>query len=159
VKTRGNITVHGRRAIERIWRRGLPVTDPSQTILDYAGTGKADLLRLVLASADYNDVLQLEALSKVNGVAGAPALRKALQIHLPELAHTRSRGERLLLTVCQQHDVPIPQVNVYVHGWLVDAHWPDRKLVVEIDGPKGHRTHAELEADHQCRLERRAAGY
>jgi predicted transcriptional regulator of viral defense system len=158
VKNRGNITVHGRRRLERIWRRGLPVTDPSQTIFDYAGTGQTDLLRLVLANADYNDLLDVGRLSQMVG-AGAPALRKALQIHLPQLAHTRSRGERLLLTTCQDHGIQIPEVNVYVHGWLVDALWADQKLVVEIDGPKGHRTRAELQADHQRDLELRAAGY
>jgi Protein of unknown function (DUF559) len=159
VKNRGNIAIKGRRDLERIWHRDLPVTTPLQTIIDFAATGSADLLRLVLANADYHDMLDVATLSKVSSVAGAPALRKALQIHLPELARARSRGERLLLTVCQDHGIPIPQVNVYLRGWLVDAHWPDRKLVVEIDGPKGHRTHAELQADHQRDLELRAAGY
>ena len=156
---RGQILIHGRRALERIMHNGLPVTTPSQTIVDFAATGSADLLRFVVANADYNDILDAKALAHVRRVAGAPALRDALQIHLPQLAHTRSRGERLLLTLCQKHGLPIPEVNVYVHDWLVDAHWPGHKVVVEIDGGRGHRTPAQVYADHQRDLELRAAGY
>jgi predicted transcriptional regulator of viral defense system len=158
ISDRGNIVIHGRRKLTRIWHRGLPVTDPSQTIIDFAASDSADLLRFVLANADYNDLLNVEKLSRVTG-RGSATLKAALRIHLPELARTRSRGERLLLTVCQTQAIPIPEVNVYVNGWLVDAHWPAQKLVVEIDGPRGHRTPAQLYRDHQRDLELRAAGY
>jgi very-short-patch-repair endonuclease len=151
--------VHDRRRIKRIWHRGLPITTPTQTIIDFAATGSADLLRFVLANADYQDILDVEALSNATGVAGAPALREALRIHLPELAHTRSRLERLLVGFCQSQHLPIPQVNIQVEGWLVDACWPDRKVVVEVDGWRGHRTWAQLQSDHQRDLELRAAGY
>jgi very-short-patch-repair endonuclease len=161
VKNRRNIRVHGRRQLERITHKGLPVTTPSQTILDYAATGPLDLLRFVLSNADHDDVLHVETLVNLagQGIAGTAALREALRIHLPQLAHTRSRGERLLVTFCQEQGLPIPQVNIKVHGWLVDAVWPDHKLVVEIDGGKGHRTPAQLYTDHQRDLELRAAGY
>jgi very-short-patch-repair endonuclease len=159
VNNRANIVIHGRRQLERIWRDGLPVTRPSQTILDFAATERTDLLRFVLANADYHGMLDASTLAEVSGVAGAPALRDALKIHLPELARTRSRGERLLVAFCQAHDLPIPEVNVYVQGWLVDAHWPTAKLIVEIDGWRGHRTVAQLQADHRRDLELRAAGY
>jgi very-short-patch-repair endonuclease len=64
-----------------------------------------------------------------------------------------------MVTFCQAQSLPIPQVNVYVHGWLVDAHWPDQKVVVEIDGWRGHRSPAQLHSDHQRALELRALGY
>lgn len=161
VANRTNIVIHGRRKLERIWHRGLPVTTPSQTILDYAATGSEDLLRFVLANADFSDILDVGELSRMTGqgIAGTTALKAALRIHLPELARARSRGERSWLMFCQSHGLPIPQINIYVQGWLVDAFWPDAKLVVEIDGPGGHRTPAQLYADHQRDLELRAAGY
>lgn len=46
-----------------------------------------------------------------------------------------------------------------VEGWLVDARWPDKRVVVEVDGWPGHRTPAQLQRDHQRDLELRAAGY
>ena len=159
ISDRDSIVIHGRRELERVWHNGLPATTPSQTIIDYAASGPTDLLRFVLANADYDDILDLAALSNVTGVAGAPALKTALKIHLPELARTRSGLERLLLTFSQAQDLPIPEVNVHVHGWLVDALWRDQRLVVEVDGPKGHRTPAQLRADHQRDLELRAMGF
>jgi very-short-patch-repair endonuclease len=50
-------------------------------------------------------------------------------------------------------------VNIHREGWLVDATWPDRGVVVEVDGWQGHRAPAQLERDHQRDLELRAAGY
>jgi very-short-patch-repair endonuclease len=150
ISNHGTIVVHGRRDLERIWHHDLPVTTPSQTIIDFAATGPADLLRLVL------DVV---ALSRVTGVAGATALRGALRIHLPELARTRSWLEQFLVAFCQAQRLPIPQMNVHVEGWLVDAHWPGTRVVVEVDGWRGHRTPAQLYTDHQRDMELRAAGY
>jgi predicted transcriptional regulator of viral defense system len=159
--SRDGICVHGRRRLERIWHRGLPVSDPSQTILDFAATGPFRLLRLVLANADYQGSLELEKLRRLmgRGVAGSAPLREALRIHMPELARTRSRTEILLLEFCERYGLAIPEVNVYVEGWLVDAHWPKARLIVEVDGPLGHRSPAQLHTDHQRDLELRAAGY
>jgi very-short-patch-repair endonuclease len=161
VRCRGNIVVHGERKLERVWHRGLPVTTPSRAILDYAATGPADLLRLVLANADYGDHLDTDELQRImgRGIAGSAALRAALAIHLPELAHTRSWLERLLLTFCETQQVPIPRINIYIEGWLVDAVWPHQRVVVEVDGLQGHRTRAQLENDHRRDLELRQAGY
>jgi hypothetical protein len=161
VRNRDRIVVHGRRPLKRNLHRGLPVTTPSQTILDFAARGPADLLRLVLANADYQQLLDVTALQSMigRGVAGSTLLKKALGIHLPELAHTRSELEVLLLTFCQSHGLPIPRVNVYVEGWLVDARWPNQRVVVEVDGWDGHRTRAQLDSDHRRDLELRAAGY
>jgi hypothetical protein len=86
-------------------------------------------------------------------------VRAALAVHQPALAWTRSELEVLLLTFCESQDLPIPQMNVYREGWLVDATWPDRRVVVEVDGWQGHRTPAQLERDHQRDMELRAAGY
>jgi very-short-patch-repair endonuclease len=156
------IAVHGRRKLERVFHKGMPMTTPNQAILDYAATNpRTDLLRFVLANAEYEGVLDIRALQALTGrgIAGSAAVNDALQIHLPQLAHTRSRAERLLLIVLQAANLPIPKTNVYVNGWLVDAFWPQHRLIVEIDGTRGHRTPAQIRRDHQRDLELRAAGY
>jgi hypothetical protein len=157
----GNVVVHGRRRLKRIWHRGLPVTTASQAIMDFAASGSFDLLRLVLANADYHDLLDVQRLQGMTGrgIQGSTALREALRIHLPALARTRSWLEVLLLNFCEIQHVPIPLINVYIEGWLVDAIWPDHGVIVEVDGLNGHRTRAQLERDHQRDLELRRAGY
>ena len=161
VKSIGSLVVHPCRTLERFMHRGLPVTTVSQALLDFAAGGPPGLLRLALANADYQDCLDVTALRKLagQGIAGSAAIREAIRIHLPELARTRSDPERLLLTLCQTQRLPIPACNVMVKGWLADAHWPAFRLVVEVDGWRGHRTAAQLENDHQRDFELRSAGY
>jgi very-short-patch-repair endonuclease len=157
-KSLPGIVVHGRRDLPRVARNGLPVTTPHQSLLDFAQTAPNDLLRFALANADYHGLLDLSALDALQG-RGKAKLNKALAIHRPELAHTRSDFERLLVPFCEAHDLPIPRFNVKLHGWLVDAVWPDRMLVVELDSVQAHRTPAQIQRDHQRELELRAAGY
>ena len=156
-----NIVVHGRRKLERILHKGLPITPPSQAILDFAATGTHELLRFVLANAEYQGLLDVDALNASigQGVDGTRALRAAIRVHLPQLALTRSDIERLLLMLCERFGLPIPLVNTYIGDWLVDAVWPHAKVIVEVDGIRGHRTKAQIERDHQRDLELRALGY
>jgi hypothetical protein len=146
-----NIVVHDRRQLEPDWRKGLPVTTPSRAILDFAATGPHDLLRLVLANADYHDRLDVRELQRMTGrgVDGTVALNDALTIHLPQLALTRSEVEILLLTFCETQHVPIPDINTYLYGFLVDAVWRKQMVVVEVDGWRGHRTPAQLYENHR----------
>ncbi len=161
VKSLSDVVVHGERRLARVRHNAFPVTTVSQALLDFAAGAPRDLLRLALANADYRNELDLDGLSAImgRGISGSAALRDALKIHLPQLARTRSEAERLLLELCQAHGLPIPACNVVVEGWLVDAVWAAAKVVVEVDGWRGHRTRAQLERDHQRDLELRRAGY
>jgi very-short-patch-repair endonuclease len=49
-------------------------------------------------------------------------------------------------------------VNTHAEGIEVDFHWPDRKLVVEIDGPHHRRKRTRREDVLSDRI-LRAAGY
>lgn len=155
------ICVHARRHFERVQRNGLPVTPVAQTLLDFAADDGHGLLRFALANSDYHGLLNIEAIDAIcrRGAPGSARLQAALAVHRPQLAHARSKIEHLLVEVCEGHGLPLPTLNVYRHGWLVDAVWDEQRLVVELDGYKAHRTKAQLESDHQRDLELRAAGY
>jgi hypothetical protein len=160
-KSRNGIRVHERRQLERVQRNGLPVTTVEQSLLDFAVDADRGLLRFALANADYHDLLNPAALQMIcrSGVPGSVSLRSALAAHRPELAYARGNNERLLIELCESYDLPLPRLNVYRHGWLVDAVWDAQRLVVELDDYSGHRTWAQLESDHRRDLELRAAGY
>jgi very-short-patch-repair endonuclease len=117
-------------------------------------------LRRALASADYRGTLDLDAIDRAMrpGANGAAKLRKALAQHQPALARTKSRLERLLLELCEQHDIPLPEVNVRVSGWQVDALWRDAGLAVELDGYGNHHTPAQLRRDRRKEMALRQAG-
>ncbi len=95
-----------------------------------------------------------------SAIAGSAAVNDALQIHLPQLALTRSRAERLLLILLPGRRPADPGDERLRHRLArrrLLATAP--KLIVEIDGTRGHRTPAQIRRDHQRDLELRQAGY
>jgi hypothetical protein len=157
----GAIKVHGRRTCERVWHKRLPTTNLEQSLLDYAAVAPDGRIRHALAEADYMKVLDLAALRATlgSGRAGSARLRHALARHEPKLAHTRSPLERLFLPLCESYGIPLPDINVYVEGILVDAVWRDQRLVVELDGRDNHSSWAQIQRDRSNELRLRAAGF
>ncbi len=49
-------------------------------------------------------------------------------------------------------------MNTHLHGEEVDCHWPQSKLVIEVDGP-GHERPAAKHNDARKDAKLRAAGY
>ena len=156
-----SVRMHGRRNLERVWHRRLPVTSPAQTLVDIAGVIRMSQLRRALAEAEYLRLVTLDEVESVlgRGRPGSAALRAALECHRPALARTKSLLEEKFLLLCDRYSITPPEVNVSVVGWLVDAVWFDEQVVVELDGHAAHHTHTALERDHRRDLDLRAAGY
>ena len=155
------IHVFGRRACERIPHKGVPTTSLEQALLDFATTAPPERIRHALAVADYKQALDVPALQVIagNGRPGSTKLRTALKRHEPKLARTRSELERLFLPLCERIGIPLPEVNVYIAGVLVDAVWRDKKLVVELDGRDNHSSWAQIQEDRSKELRLRAAEF
>src|SRR5690348_10726379 len=73
--------------------------------------------------------------------------------------HTRSWSERRPLSLIREAGLPVPLTNRQLHGFQVDAVWPDVKLVVEVDGYEFHRDRASFENDRARDAMLVAAGY
>ena len=155
------VRIHRTRSIERTQHRGLPVTTVERTLLDVAAVVPPAKLRRTLAEADYRRLLDLPAVEGLlgRGRPGAAALRNALAAHTPRFARTRSELEQRFLLLCAKSGVPLPEVNVTVEGFLVDALWRHRNLVAELDGHAAHATPARVERDRRRDLALRAAGF
>jgi hypothetical protein len=160
-RSRKGVRVHARRDLERHWERGLPVTSVAQALLDFAASAPFRRVRYAVAQAEYHDLLDLEEIGQIlgRGKPGSAKLRRALERHLPQLARTRSELERVFLPLLEGGGIPVPEINVTVAGVLVDAVWRDSRVVVELDGHRGHRTRAQIERDRRNDLRLRAAGY
>jgi very-short-patch-repair endonuclease len=156
-----NLRVHGRRQLERTWNRRLPVTSVAQTLVDFAGQASPRRVKRALAEADFRRLLDFAAVEAAlgNGRAGSDKLRAALGAYRPDLAHTRSELEQRFVELCERGAIRRPQLNAIVCGLMVDALWPDQKVIVELDGRAGHGTEAQLQRDHERDLTLRAAGY
>jgi len=157
-----SVRVREQRQFERVWHKRLPLTPPAQTLLEIAAQVRMMELRRALAEAEYQRLVTLDEVGGVlgRGKPGSAALRVAMECHNPRLARTKSKLEDLLIAVCERYAVTLPDgVNVVVVGWLVDAVWYGRRVVVELDGYAAHSTPARLERDHRRDLDLRAAGF
>jgi predicted transcriptional regulator of viral defense system len=159
-RSRRGITVHQRRKCERTWHEGLPVTTLPQTLLDYAATASLNQVRVALANAEYQKVLNVPEVEALlgKGRPGSARLRTALRRHQPRLAYTRSRTERTFLDLCESAGIPLPEVNVRLAGWTVDFYWRQQGVVVEVDGHDNHHTRAQRDRDRRKDLALRNAG-
>jgi very-short-patch-repair endonuclease len=139
---------------------GLPLTSPARTILDLAATGYRDLDRAfgdahaqrLVTAREIEDLLE-----RAGPRAGTRALR-ALQTDNAS-GFTRSEAERLLRALLRSANLPTPRFNARIAGYEVDAVWPDRRLVVEVDGYAYHGHRAQFERDRRKDLALTAAGY
>ncbi len=61
--------------------------------------------------------------------------------------------------MCERIGIPLPEVNVYIEGVLVDAVWHDRKLVVELDGENNHSSWNQIQNDRSKELILRRAAF
>jgi predicted transcriptional regulator of viral defense system len=153
------LRIHPRRSIRRIPHNRLPVTEIPQTLLDVAATEPLDTVRYMLAEADYHRLIDFGRIREIlgRGKPGSARLRQAIDIHNPDLARTRSPTEREFLTLCERSGIPRPLVNARVCGFKVDCYWPEHRLVVELDGGKGHSTERQVARDHGRDLRLRGA--
>ena len=157
----GGLVLHQPRALERTWHRRLPVTPVARTLLDIASIIRFGRLRRALAEAMFLRLVDLDEVVAATGRGrvGSRALRRAAELHRPQLARTRSELEERFLALCEKYAIPLPEVNVTVCGHMVDALWRAERVVIELDGQQAHGTVSAVERDHRRDLDLRAAGY
>lgn len=154
------IRVHQKRVCERIMHRELPTTTVPQTLRDLASTAPLRTVRRALAKADYAGTLDVPAIQAVlkRGCRGSTKLRTALEEHQPSLARTKSHLEVRFFELCESSGLPLPEVNVKINGWEVDALWRAERIAIELDGYRNHRSPAQVKRDRRKELALRAAG-
>jgi very-short-patch-repair endonuclease len=118
-------------------RDNIPVTTPSRTLIDVRRTVPRPQFAAAVRQAEF------------------------LGLRLDELEsdHTRSELEARFLVLCRHHRIPKPEVNVRLGRFTVDFHWPDPRLVVELDGYQAHAGRAAFEDDRARDVELKALGF
>jgi hypothetical protein len=145
------IAIHRTRSLpaaDRARRDGIPVTSVPRTLIDLAGVVDAKALRRAVEEADRLGLLRLEALN--NACATANGRRG-----IGELSPLEDR----FLDFCREHGIPLPEMNVTLAGWRVDAHWPRARLVVELDSWEFHAGRGQFDRDRRKGLALQDAGY
>jgi very-short-patch-repair endonuclease len=131
----------------------IPVTTVERMLLDEAETLHPQRLRDLLERAQRQDRLDYRAIAAMidrnPGRHAIKALRAALAECDDDPAWVQSDLERRLRQIVDDHGLPRPLMNQYVEGQLVDAVWPDRNLIVEVDGWRFHRSKRSFEDDRR----------
>jgi hypothetical protein len=163
-RKRPGIVVHqgGIAPEERSTVDGIAVTSVARTLLDYAEVVDESRLERAFEEADRLGIRDLKMLEDVCsrgfGRRGLRPIRRLIETaQLPEPA--RSFLEASFLRFCREHGLPSPETNATVLGNEVDALWPRRRLIVEIDGWSFHRHRAAFERDRARDAAMQAAGY
>lgn len=159
----GSVLVRRSAALDRqtTFCNGVPITTPVRTLIDIS----AGLPERAIGRA-FREALRLNALTarelargliEHRGRRGTRELWNLTELYssLP-YSRTRSNAEARSLEILHDAEVDPPKVNVRIVGGEADLAWPDRHLIVEIDGPQYHRFRDE-DMKKQTRWE--SAGY
>ncbi len=126
-------------------RFGIPVTNPTQTLVDLATELKPLRLERAVNQADVHDLVDPETLRRsldaYVGMPGARTLRTMLDRHTFRLSD--SDLEIYFRPLALAAGFPMPLSKQWVLGFEVDFHFPDHGLIVETDGLRYHRTPAQ----------------
>jgi very-short-patch-repair endonuclease len=164
-RSREGIRVHRGQALavaDRGECRGIPITAPACTLIDFAATSSREEAERAIAEAFALKLVTesniREAADRVPNRAGVAQVRSILgQPGGPR--RTRSGGEQAMLRLIRAAKLPIPQTNRVVAGFTADFLWPDQRLIVELDGHPFHSHRSAFERDHRRDIVHRDAGY
>jgi very-short-patch-repair endonuclease len=164
-RPRDGIVVHRTPAIDpadRALLRGIPITSPARTVLDFAAGASSDELERGIAEA-YALRLTTEAelkrtIERNPHRAGVAALKAELRREGGP-AWTRLEGERRMKLLIRQAQLPAPLANIKVAGYKADFLWPAERLIVEVDGYQFHGHRQAFERDRRRDAAHVLAGY
>jgi very-short-patch-repair endonuclease len=153
--------VSGRLRADDITRNGrFPTATVPRTLLDLATRYDHRALLRALAEAEFHHDLRPADVERTlrRGHPGSASLRTALDAHVPGRGETKSQLERRFRRLLVRRGIELPLRNAPIGPWTVDCLWPDRRLVVELDGGQHDRPHqADVDRDRDLWL--RAHGY
>jgi very-short-patch-repair endonuclease len=122
----------------------IPVTSLARTLVDLADVLPEERLADAVHEAEIRGLFDLKkverVLARLPGRKGRHKLRRVLAAYRDVQPFTRSRGERLVLEICEAHGLPKPRVNTWIGAHEVDFFWPEANLALEFDGGAVHRT-------------------
>jgi hypothetical protein len=155
LRARRGIVLHQVRSLhpeDRTVRDGIPVTSLARTLLDVAEADPARLSR-AYDEADRQRLIDIRALSDLcdrsPGRHGLKALRALIQDENRYGPDTKGEFEARFFDFCREYAIPLPACNVLIEGFLVDAAWPESKLIVELDSYAFHRHQRAFEEDRR----------
>ena len=164
------ITAHGKRrvrgvltrrasVIDESTHRGIPITSVPATLVALAAVLPPEQLGRACheASVRYGttpEQVQVAIERQPNG----RGVRKLRRIVTGDDPITISKLERRFVRLLRRAGLPLPVTNKRAGGRRVDCRWPERRLTIELDGYRYHRSRHAWELDRRREREARARG-
>lgn len=159
------IIVHRPRILEprdTTARLSIPATTATRTIWDLAAIFPPQQTRRAFEQAEKLGLLDRPRLSALQAASpsrkGSGLIRTLLADRIVPLSEVRSWLEELLLTICVDHSLPFPAVNVPLLGYEVDFLWESARFVAEADGGD-HLDRDQRDSDNRRDFELGRAGF
>jgi very-short-patch-repair endonuclease len=135
-------------------------TTVPRTLLDLATRYDHRALLRALAEAEFHHDLRPADVERTlrRGHPGSANLRAALHAHAPGRGEMKSQLERRFRKLLVKRGIELPERNQELGPWTVDCLWPDRRVVVELDGRQHERPH-QADSDDDRDLWLRSHGY
>jgi very-short-patch-repair endonuclease len=139
-------------------RDGIPVTSAARAVLDLAvdkGEAAAEsALREMEYLGIYGEVSLPVLLERHPRHRGAAIVGRCLdRVRDDPGGRIRSPLEELFLPFLDAHQIPRPRLNAWLtigdDRFQVDCHWPDARLIGELDGFKAHGTRRSFKKDRR----------
>jgi hypothetical protein len=143
---------HVRLAADEITEaRGIAVSTPARTLLDLAEVLTPQQLERAVHETEYRRLtspLPLAALlARHHGRRGTTALKAIVDRNDIGATITKSDLEIDFLAFLDANTLPRPLVNEPIGPYVVDALWPQQRLIVELDSRQAHQTTKAFEDD------------
>lgn len=129
---------------------GVATTTVDRTIRDLAATATRPDLERLIAEA-HGRGWDVEPLKNARGAVALRAVVNGTVV-------TRSEAERALRRLVKSAGLPLPETNVKLGEWEIDALWRRERVAVEIDSWAWHGTRRSFERDRRKDRALRAAG-
>ena len=144
----GALLVCRTRHVHATTLNGLPITTPERTLADLwprlrpkaQGRMLRNALRLKLLTIPSLAAHLAQARGRQRPVA---LVRQVARYESLQLHRCRSDAEAVAVVTLTDAKIPTPQINVRIAGEEADLSWPDRRLIVEIDGAPYHQDKLE----------------
>lgn len=149
--------------VQAVRRDGIPVTRPSQTIVDLAGIVAGDLLEEGVDDVLCRRLCRLEDLAAPAGRRGSAVLREVLAAWNGDgMAEGVAEMRVVRALLAAGLPPPVRQYEIWVDGVLiarVDLAYPPFRLAMELDGFRWHAGRRKFRSDRMRRNRVEAAGW
>lgn len=139
--------------------RGIPATSVARALVEVAGTHSPEAVADAVERAQVKRLVTHEALAAAVDRAGRRKGGATIRAILSMPQFTRSRAERMVLRLCRQAGLPLPETNEIVGGDEVDFLWPRQAVTLEFDSYAFHASRAAFERDRERDARRQRAGF